>query len=587
MRGFINKQNNNIPIISFSNGFSKRFIAFIFSLLLIFYNILFYHQIDIYAMADPIGETTTSSSNLWSVIDGGLSGFDKDIIEIPTTLFLEFANTLFLGSVARSAYWDDVNAEIRKKINDGTLNSEDVGVVWYKEVDGQRVPYCIKSSFYGYNTYLLTDELANKIIEERRTSDDEIEQAVHDYWERVAISNKQPFIDLATDVNNWAVSFKGSCDSLLTDTLEFYKRNFNSDGYEQVVPDFQSAKTWVLVRKYYQNMLPDNNYNQYYQPDNYYYCVLRCPKTGLFEDELPSFQFSVLRIKKDTFEGDITIGNTVTVTKYPPSNKYYNPPYDIFINPLFRIFDITGSAFSIRNNYTLSKEEVCNLIGIDPDDIPDPEFWQMPYIVLAPELDPLVTSGVNYNVGALQALDDSATPAADQAIENNSDPYNLPILDPVDYPSVPSPTPWEEIAADTYPSENPITTPLPNPDSGDNGDGGDGGDGGDVPPGGGDDGGGERPGERPKLKVPLLLTLFPFCIPFDIKNAIQLFSADGSNPVFNVPIHIEYGGHVIVDYTFVLDLTSYGISTAVGYIKAVEVIAYIIVLCFATYKVIY
>lgn len=543
-----------------------KILSFIVNLILLC-NITFYHIVSVYAMADP--SPSISSSSLWTVIDGGASDFVETLIQNPILVFMELQNSLALGAVAHEAYWDNVNAEINKKINDGTLSASDVGVVWYKEVDGQQIPYAIvSSSFYGCNEYLLTNELAQKIIDEQLETDAEIQEAVNEYWESVVISDVQPFISLANNIDNWVVSFTGTTNSILQDTINFYSGFFNgstADGATNVNIEFPSAKNWCDTYNSYSYLSSLNVYG--YNEDNYYYCICRYPNPSVAD----KISARILRIDKNTFAGRFEFsGSNVVNQDDGPSTSNKNTYY---LNPCYRNFDITGSIYGVNKNFNLTSEEVYNLLGLDPDFLPNPDYWFQPLIVLAPDLAPLRTPGVNYNVGDVADFDDALALEAQNVLDLNPEPITYPVLDPNVYPNQPDGHTWDEIIPRDYPVPNPGDTPG-------------GGDGGDEPPGG-DDSDDSKPGERPKLKVPMLLTLFPFCIPFDIKKAIQLFSADGSNPVFNVPIHIEYGGHVIVDYTFVLDLTSYGISSAVGYIKAVEVVAYIIVLCWATSKVIF
>ena len=181
----------------------------------------------------------------------------------------------------------------------------------------------------------------------------------------------------------------------------------------------------------------------------------------------------------------------------------------------------------------------------------------------------------------------------------------VPVDDPTNYPDT------------NVPAIQPITL-LPT-GGGDNG-GGDngGGDTGGGDTGGGDTGGGDTGGgdsstpdgssnnpiyvypkvdpdvefppvvntpEKPLFNVPDLTTFFPFCLVFDVGRALAIMLDGDQEPVFDVPLHLTYNNQTIVDYNFHLDLRDYGISTVVGYIKVIELIAYIIILCIATFRV--
>lgn len=529
----------------------KKFLLVLLTTFLLIQSSL-YPLVNVYAMADP--SPSISPSSLWTVIDGGASDLVETLIQNPVLVFMELQNSLALGAVAHEAYWDDVNAEINKKINDGTLSASDVGTVWYKEVNGQQIPYAIVSStFYGCNEYLLTDELAQKIIDEQLETDAEIQEAVNEYWESVVISDVQPFISLANNIDNWVVSFTGTTNSILQDTINFYSGFFNgstADGATNANIEFPSAKNWCDTYNSYSYLSSLNVYG--YNEDNYYYCICRYPNPNVAD----KISARILRIDKNTFAGRFEFsGSNVVNQSDGPSTSNKNTYY---LNPCYRNFDITGSIYGVNQSFNLTADEVYNLLGLDPDLLPNPDYWFQPLIVLAPDLAPLRTPGVNYNVGDVADFDDALALEAQNVLDLNPEPITYPVLDPDVYPDQPVGKTWEELDPNNYP------TPNPNPGGGDD-------PGGDVP------GGGDEPEEeRPELRLPVLGSLFPFCIPLDIYNCVRALNTTSREPIWDIPLNITISGHSLVNTSLHIDLTQNGLDGLFSALRVIQVLVFII-----------
>ena len=81
----------------------------------------------------------------------------------------------------------------------------------------------------------------------------------------------------------------------------------------------------------------------------------------------------------------------------------------------------------------------------------------------------------------------------------------------------------------------------------------------------------------------LFRLVFPFCIPFDIIDLVQLLNAEPEAPYFELPIQFDVLGSV-VDYTFVLDFAEFEILAKV--IRVFAMLFYLYGLMVLTSKVI-
>lgn len=231
--------------------------------------------------------------------------------------------------------------------------------------------------------------------------------------------------------------------------------------------------------------------------------------------------------------------------------------------------------------------------------------------------------------------------ATDAAVEAASDSQGNPQFTPDTRPEI-SPQQWPELVPipyevpwpDSFPQEFPDADPWIDPESNPWPD--------PVPDPGGDidpdpdpdpepdpdldpDGGGynnedwdQKPPDRPKLKTPVLLGLFPFCIPFDIKKSIEWFGDTGTSenssssevyntgvyndmtsaeveevngnsgdPIYAIPLNLGVAGQQILQTVIVIDFTEYGLPTLVYYLKAVQLVLWVITLCWCTKKAIF
>lgn len=86
-----------------------------------------------------------------------------------------------------------------------------------------------------------------------------------------------------------------------------------------------------------------------------------------------------------------------------------------------------------------------------------------------------------------------------------------------------------------------------------------------------------------RLKLPqLLISKFPFCIPFDLYNSLKVFDADAEAPCFEIPIEINSLGF---NYTVTVDLGQY--ETVATIVRWFFSVSWIVGLILITRKVIW
>lgn len=84
----------------------------------------------------------------------------------------------------------------------------------------------------------------------------------------------------------------------------------------------------------------------------------------------------------------------------------------------------------------------------------------------------------------------------------------------------------------------------------------------------------------------LIITKFPFSIPFDLYAMLSLLAADPVEPVFRIPIEIRnpIKNNLLVDYDIVIDFSGY--STWIELIRWGEYILFVVGLAMITRNVI-
>lgn len=86
-----------------------------------------------------------------------------------------------------------------------------------------------------------------------------------------------------------------------------------------------------------------------------------------------------------------------------------------------------------------------------------------------------------------------------------------------------------------------------------------------------------------KLKIPqLLLTKFPFCIPYDFYNAINQFNAEAEMPSFDIPFHFA---QINFDYTMHIDFERF--TTLAKICQWFFSVSWVVILILLTRKVIW
>lgn len=210
------------------------------------------------------------------------------------------------------------------------------------------------------------------------------------------------------------------------------------------------------------------------------------------------------------------------------------------------------------------------------------------HIYIDPTKKPHINGGDRYNLGDIAGINNNVARAIEGAessgelspdIDPSILPEILPVIVPIS-PPAPDPNPDPEPRPerpDPDPDPDP-EEPDPEPDPEDP----------DPDPEDPDPNPEEpEPDSWKKIQLKDMTMLFPFCIPFDVAHGIGLINDKPKDPVFEIPIHLEYGGSVLIDYTLVIDLTSYEFTRIWTVIRSVETLIFIIGLGYGTKKFIY
>ena len=562
--GFINmfKRGNNSFIV-------KRLSAFVLSLI-IFVSSVFCQYCTAVVSAAEVGAIVAVDLVLELAITGGIVA---GIIKSAEILQGEISSGTAFGSDGLDEYALNVNGTIIDGVADGTITNAQAGTV--NKVSG--VPVEIICPFYGIYQFLCTNELCNKIKTSNPQSEAAVKEIVNAYWSSVNVLDQRTFEEIAADPHNWITSLDAlNYDSIgMTITSEsifdtygdavsepdsaFFttgkychaiQGNWNSD-YNITVAQVESCNDFVFL-KYYSTFN-----NTMYLTFGLY---------GHLTDETDPNKYTLLKSNLISRAGNATCNPINGVSSLTLSDELVDTlgfTYNTMVTPLdmASIIDNWGQTRGIEATDAIDLIDWC---------WGDSRFWNTDILDLA--IDTIADAvDVQIDTGDDAVTDIPITLPVDIPVEGVDIPFpgtdtEEDFDDPLVYPRTDE---WLDVDTDVYPPSGPSPDDPDDPDDPDN-------------PSGGD------PPELPPVNIPALLGLFPFCIPFDIKKAIEWFETDdGSDPVFYIPIDINLSGRQIIDYDLEINLTQHGIRTVVIFLKSAQVVAYVIVLGYATSKVIY
>ena len=484
------------------------------------------------------------------------------------------------GSAGLDEYGDSINQNLYEEREAGRITNAQAGYVNTLN----DVPVEIICPIYGTYQFLCTENLANKIRTMSNKSDAAVKEVVNAYWSSVDILDQSAFENIASQPQYWVTNLdeldlkgRAMVNTAIFDTFgEDVSTGINPEFYQTgdvVSCTFANANTQII-------RYPSNFLNQ-----DYDYFVLRIPDWHVTSGSYKTNEADLFALYYHDPASDSMEYLSATTTIMNPrrgfdviSAAYLNGLYGISIT--WDRFNVIWPGASLPG--TLDPTEVFpgwgSLWGIEATDGIDLIDWCM-------------GDSRFWNTDILDLAIDEIADAVDAQVETGDTdvPIDLPIDIPVegegdvawpsddtdedfdDPPAYPAEDDWADADTDVYPPFDPDPDPDPDPDNPDNPTP-------DNP---------EAP-TLPPVNIPALLGLFPFCIPFDIKKAIEWFETDDqSDPVFYIPIKINMSGRQIIDYQMEINLTQHGIRTVVIFLKSAQVVAYIIVLCYATSKVIY
>ena len=606
-----NMMNNAITgfITMFKSGsrsfIVKRLSAFVLSLI-IFVSSVFCQYCTAVVSAAEVGAIVAVDLIVELAVTGGIVA---GIMRGAQILQGEIDSGYGFGSAGLDDYANSVNQQLIDGVNDGRISNSQAGTV--KKLSG--VPVEIVCPVYGVYQFLCTNELCNKIRMENPQTEEAVKQIVSSYWSSVNILDQQAFEEIASDPKNWVTNL----DQLNTTGHAIVAQSvFESYGEILSEPDqtFFDTGLWATAsigsNSNYRNSINPGVISSYND-----FCIVRYP--------------SIYTANNRAITGFALYGhlNTqVDTALYDRITAFW--AYDDqlhWVNYTSGLRSITidaekanelGFGSNAIAPITLSLDELFpnwgDMWGIEATDalnlidwcLGDSRFWNTDIIDLAVDeiadaVDAKVETGED--AGAVDVPLDFPIDIPIEGVGDVAFPGTDTEEDFDDPPAYPRTDEWADVDTTDWPTFDPDPED-PDPEDPDNPSGGD------AP-------------ELPQLRIPVLLTLFPFCIPFDIKRSIEWFgnagnssslannsvseqyntgvynnmsaseaeeiNGNGMEPVFAIPLNIGVSGRPVLQATVVLDLTEYGIPVLVQYLKTVQMIAWIIVLCWGTYKVIY
>ncbi len=591
MRNFIRK----------SKYFSifKRSLSFIFALIILssFVSCQFFVASVNAAEIGAVESVAVTVGSLYSAVKSGeASTVVMDFFKRAVVFASEIRTNYFMPADTIDSFYDNYMLSLDSKIDSGNLVEADIGNIRY--VGG--VPVSFDCPTLGCYCFFCNQAIADRIDAYTGQKNISVVASIVDgYWDQEFYRIRRPnFVSMVSNPDNWRCSFDSASigveGSQNVDVI--YSSFFDTFGEVLSEPSdvFFDTGQFAVYKVKNRDPVPVSmavnditRYNDFIVigASSVYIPVNRAVQVYAFFGHLVS-------------EADTNIYNRI--------NSYY------FYDDQFEYFTPTdGIRSSMISNEKARSLGWFNQAGVEVSNTLDMSL-------IFPNYGDLIAGGqigvLDPTRGWWRARDfedavDLVGDAVAEAVQAGTTDVPLDIPDIVDVEDLPI-TDWADTADfvdttgvvavddETDMPDIPDVNPTPDPDT----------------PSGDDP-------DIPQLKIPVLLTLFPFCIPFDIKRSIEWFGNSGQNsssnnnsvseqyntgvynnmssseaeeingngmePVFAIPLNIGVSGRPVLQSTVVLDLTEYGIPVLASYLKTVQIIAWIIVLGVATYRFIY
>lgn len=575
MRNFIRK-SKKLSIF-------KRFLSFIFALIIISSFVLCQFYAVYAAEVEVIETVAVTVGSLYSAVQSGeavpvVSEFFKKAVVFSS----EVRNNYFMPPSTVDTFYDKYMISLDERIQAGDLLESDIGNIKY--IGGQPVSFdCPTLGCYAFFCNQAIADRIDAYVGQKNIS--VVASIVDGYWDEESYRVRRPNFNLMlSNPDNWQCCF----DITGSDAVSI-QAFWDTFGKSLQDPSLEFYQTGVWAHCFTSNWSYDLAVSSQYAVQGNEYLVLKCPDYQAAT--VPAYPFGVALFYYDPSWGDFA---------YKRLTQFYT---------FYGRENVSAQAVNNLQSLTISKSRLDEIMYYNGGDC-------IAMSDLFPESALDIIEGAN--TGVLNPADEwwntrdweDVVDAIGDAVAESVGAGATDI--PLDIPDVitADDLPVTDFADDDFVDTTGIIAvddetdmpdiPSVNPDP--------------------DDPSDERP-DLPQLKIPVLLTLFPFCIPFDIKRSIEWFGNSGNNsssnnnsvseqyntgvynnmstyeveeingngmePVFAIPLNIGVSGRPVLQSTVVLDLTEYGIPVLVQYLKTVQIIAWIIVLCWGTYKVIY
>lgn len=561
----------------------KRSFALFYAFIITSFFVISQYNIAFAAEAGAIETVAVTVGSLYSAIKSGEAAYVlTDFFEKAVVFASEVRTERFVPSDTLSEFYNSYMLSLDEKIDSGDLVEADVGEVLY--VGGKPVAFSCPT--LGCYAFFCNKEIAERIDNySAEKTIGNVRALVEEYWDDEFFRIRRPNFDvLVADPENWRCCFDVT--------------SIGVDGSANVDVIFQSFFETFGI--------------SFSDPDDSFY---ETGIAGYFHSSGRVFNLAVRVSDIQYYDDFIVLGNYSTLggSNIYVGNLYGHSIAESNVSLYNRITGLYGGADAYAvgangiRNITISREKAESL-GFHDNSAVSPLDFSLIFPNFADIIEGVNTGVLNPTDEWWKARDfedavDLLSDAAAEAVAEGATDVPMDIPDVITEDDLPI-TDWADaedfvdttgvIAVDDetdFPDVPVNPGPSPDPDNPD------------------------RP-DLPELHIPVLLTLFPFCIPFDIKRGIEWFgNSNNSNqsynqnystgtyqnfsedeieeingsgdPIFAIPLNIGVSGRPIVQTTLLLDLTEYNIPIIATWLKTIQVIAFVISLGIATYRFIY
>lgn len=513
----------------------KRVSSFI--LLVSLVSVLLYSNYNIAFCAEvgAIESVAVTVGTLYSAVQSGqtvpvVSDFFKKAVVFSS----EIRNNYFMPPDSVDTFYDQYMISLGEKIQSGDLIEAQIGNVKY--IGGHPVSFdCPTLGCYAFFCNQAIADRIDAYVGQKNIS--VVASIVDGYWDQEFYRVRRPdFNIMVSDIDNWRCCF----DITGSDAVSI-QAFWDTFGLSLQDPDMEFYQTGVWAHCFTSNWYYDLAIGTQYAVQGNEYLVLKCPDYQA--STAPAYPFGVSLFYYDPSWGDF---------KYRQLTQFYS---------FYGRENVSAQAVNNLQSLTISKSRLDEIMYYDSG-------FCINMDDLFPESALDIIEGANtgvlnpadewWNTKDWEDVVDLIGDAVAEAVDAGVTDVPLDIPDVVTADDLPV-TDW---ADDDFVDTTGVIavdddTPFP-----------------DVPV----DPSPEDPEDpqRPELILPVLGSLFPFCIPVDIYNTFRVLNTTVAEPIWDIPLNVSIQGRVLTNTTLHIDLTSNGLDALFTSLRVVQILVFIV-----------